>query len=333
MLATVVIPYNFSLENNYEQRWENKKVETGIIDRYFINLPSGQSSMKISLTRNSNEHTMTRFNLFDPNGIKVSTSPVLYSVDNEDLVEKTFYNLGPGIYEVDVEGYFRAEKVSQYNLAVKFYSVNLLDERTLTKDINTITVINNFNSADKYFLSGNIIGYKSTNTVELKGSEHHKYSFSFNSGESSKTFKLNLSKEDFSKLTDFAVLILDEEGVAVKSTAFSYKEASISVKNSFSDENAEYTLELIPGFAHQTSAMTIEITEETKFVSSKYLDVSYAGKDNLTLYPNIPVRLQCEFDEIDQAIPNNANVYGKIYFESAANGELIQEMPVYIMFE
>jgi len=32
-------------------------------------------------------------------------------------------------------------------------------------------------------------------------------------------------------------------------------------------------------------------------------------------------------------IPTGANVYGKIYFESAANGELIQEMPVYIRSE
>jgi tripeptidyl-peptidase-2 len=333
MLATVVIPYNFLFENNYEQKWENKKVETGIIDRYFINLPSGQSSMKISLTRNSTEYSMTRFSLFDPNGIKISTSPVLSSVDNEDLVEKTFYNLKPGIYEVDVEGYFRAERISQYNLAVKFYSVNLLDERTLTKDINTITVINNFNSADKYFLSGNIIGYKSTNTVELKGSEHHKYSFSFNSGESSKTFKLNLSKEDFSKLTDFAILILDEEGVAVKSTAFSYKDASISIKNSSNNENTNYTLELIPAFTHTNGEMIIKITESTKFTSTQKVNVTYAGKNDLTLYPQIPVQLKCEYEKTDMIVPTGSNVYGKIYFQSAANNEVVCEIPVYIRFE
>jgi subtilisin family serine protease len=329
MLATVVMPYNFSSRNNYEMTWADKKIEAGDIDRYFIKLPGGQTSMKISLTRNQNEYSMTRFKLFDPDGKSIKGSAVLYSVDNETLVEKTYYNLSPGIYEVDVEGYFRAENISQYNLAVKFRGVNRLDDKALSSNNNTLTVMNAFNSADKYSISGNIIGYKSTRTAELKGNEHHKYSFTFNHGESSKTFKLNLSKEDFSKLTDFAVLILDEEGVAIKRAAFSYKEASIIVNNLSDTENAKFTLELIPGFAHETGEMTIEITEETKFASSKYLDVTYEGKNNLILYPSIPVQLQCEFDETDQVIPENVKVFGKIYFNCAASNEVEGEVPVY----
>ena len=329
MLATVVIPYNFSSGNNYEMNWTDKKIEAGDIDRYFIKLPGVQTSTKISLTRNKNEYSMTRFKLFDPDGKSIKGSSVLYSVDNETLVEKIYYSLSPGIYEVDVEGYFRAETVSQYNLAVKFYGINRLDNKVLSNNNNTLTVMNAFNSEDKYFISGDIIGYKTTSTVELKGSEHYKYSFTFNPGESSKTFKLTLSKEDFSKLTDFAVLILDEEGVAVKSTAFSYKEASIKINNSSDTDNPKYTLELIPGFAHETGEMTIEITEETNFAGTKYMEVTYAGKHNLILYPSIPVQLQCKFDEIDQVIPKNADVFGKIYFQSEANNEIEAEFPVY----
>ena len=67
---------------------------------------------------------------------------------------------------------------------------------------------------------------------------------------------------------------------------------------------------MIPGFAHETGEMTIEITEETKFDSPKNLDVSYAGVNNLTLYPNIPVELQCGFDETGIVIPENANMFG-----------------------
>ncbi|MFC2119708.1 S8 family serine peptidase [Bacteroidota bacterium] len=329
MLATVVMPYHFSSGNNYEMNWADKKIEWGDIDRYFIRLPGGQTSMKISLTRNQNEYSMTRFKLFDTDGRSIKGySSVLYSVDNETLVEKIYYNLSPGIYEVDVEGYFRAESISQYNLGIEFYGVNRLDDKVLSNNNNTVTVMNTFNSADKYSISGYIIGYKSTSTVELKGKEHYKYSFNFNPGESSKTFKLNLSKEDFSKLTDFAVLILDEEGVAVKSTAFSYKEESISVTNSSGSENTKYTLELIPGFAHKTGEMTIEITEDTKFASSRNMNITFAGKDNLTLYPNIPVELNCEFYDVNQVIPENANMYGKVYFNCAASNEIEAEIPV-----
>jgi subtilisin family serine protease len=84
MLATVVIPYNFPIENKYEMDWKNKTIRTGDIDRYFINLPAGQTSMRISLTRNPDEYSMTRYTLFDTDGIKVAKSTILYSVDNED---------------------------------------------------------------------------------------------------------------------------------------------------------------------------------------------------------------------------------------------------------
>jgi len=329
MLATVVMPYSFSSENDYEMNWGDKKIEAGDIDRYFIKLPGGQTSMKVSLTRNKNEYSMTRFKLFDPDGKIIDGSPVLYSVDDETLVEKIYYNLIPGIYEIDVEGYFKAEKVSQYNLGVKFYGINRLDENVIGNNNNTLTVINAFNSADKYSISGNIIGYTTTSTVQLKGNEHYKYSFTFNPGESSKTFKLTLSKEDFSKLTDFAVLILDEDGVAVNSDAFSYREASITITNLSDDENEKYTLELIPGFANETGEMKIDITEDTEFIRSKYLEVTHDGKDNLIIYPSIPVQLQCGFDEIDQVVPENGNIYGEIYFQSEANNEFEAEIPVY----
>ena len=332
MLATVVMPYNFSSANNYKMYWADKKIEAGDIDRYFIKLPGGQTSMKISLTRNENEYSMIRFKLFDPDGKSIDGSTILYSVDDETSVEEIYYNLSPGIYEVDVEGYFRAETVSQYNLSIKFCGINRLDNEALSNTNNTIKVMNAFNSADKYYISGAIIGYKTTSTVELKGKEHYKYSFTFNPGESSKTFDLTLSKEDFSKLTDFAVLILDEEGIAVESDAFSYKEDSITINNLSDTENAKYTLELIPGFARETAEMTMEIVEETRFADSKYMDVTYSGNKNLTLYPSIPVQLKCEFDQIDQVVPENADVFGKIHFQSEADNEFEAEIPVYFDF-
>jgi subtilisin family serine protease len=329
MLATVVMPYNFSSANNYEMNWVDKKIEAGDIDRYFIKLPGGQTSMKISLTRDQNEYSMTRFKLFDPDGKSIDGSSVLYSVDDETLVEDIYYNLSPGIYEVDVEGYFRAETVSQYNLGIKFFGINRLDESVISNNNNTLTVINAFNSADKYSISGDIIGFTTTSTVHLKGNEHYKYSFTFKPGESSKTFMLTLSKEDFSKLTDFAFFILNENGVAVKSKAFSYKEATITINNLSDDENAKYTLELVPAFADKKGEMKIEITEDTKFETSKYLEVTHAGSDNLILYPSIPVQLKCKFDEIDQVMPENANIYGEIYFQSEAANEFEAEFPVY----
>ncbi len=174
MLATVVIPYEFTSGNNYEMRWVDNTVETGMIDRYFINLPAGQTGMRISLTRNPDKYSMTRFRLFDPDGREYDISSVLYSIDGEYAVEEYYYNLKPGVYEVDVEGYFRAEDVSQYNLQVNFYGLERIDKKVITQDDNILKIINHFNKKASCNLRGEIPGYNKVHKIDLKGGDHYK---------------------------------------------------------------------------------------------------------------------------------------------------------------
>jgi subtilisin family serine protease len=329
MLATVVIPYTFSIENNYKREWKNKEIRSGDEDRYFINIPAGQTALKISLTRNDGDYTMVRYHLFNPDGIEEEGSPVLYSVDNENVVENIYYNLKPGVYEIDVEGYFKAEKKSHYNLSVSFYGINRLDDECLSSGNNTIKIINSNNSADKYLLSGEITGYKIIRTAELKGGNHFNLPFKFNPGESSKIFTLNLSKEDFNKVTDFAMLILDKNGFAVRSDALSYSKGTISIDNpGIGDE--DFTLELIPGFTHEAGEMIITITEETEYIAKGNIGVTFSGNNIVTLYPGIPVELNCEFEEVTEPVPEDASVIGKIYFVSEVSNKTECELPVIV---
>jgi len=328
MLATIVIPYDFSPSNNYEMTWVDNTVETGLIDRYFINLPAGQTGMRIAITRNSDKYSMTRFRLFDPDGREHDISSVLYSVDEEDMVEKFYYNLIPGIYEVDVEGYFRAEDISQYNLEINFYGIENIDEKVITMDNNSLNIINNFNIKTDYNLSGEIPGYKNVHSIGLKGGDHYKLPITLKSGEVSKEFEFELTKDDFNKVTDFAFIILDEEGVAVESNALSYRDGYISINRSTDSEDENYTLEIIPGFAHKDGEMNIEVTEKTSLENPVTVDVNYNGRERVTLYPNILTELKCDFDLPDIQIPEDAKFYGMIEFKSAANDKVECELPV-----
>ncbi len=92
-------------------------------------------------------------------------------------------------------------------------------------------------------------------------------------------------------------------------------------------------MELIPAFSHANGEMIITIAETTKFTFTQNINVSYAGNYNLTLYPQIPVQLKCEYEKTDMIVPTGANVFGKIYFQSAVNNEVVCEIPVYIRFE
>jgi len=328
MLATVVIPYEFTSCKNYEIKWIDKTVETGMIDRYFIKLPAGQSGMRISLTRNADKYSMTRFRLFDPDGRQHDLSSVLYSVDGENMVEEYYYNLKPGVYEVDVEGYFRAEDVSQYNLEINFYGIERMGKKVITHDDNALKILNRFNNKTQYNLSGVIAGYKKVHTIGLKGGDHYKLPFTLNQEESLKEFEFNLTKLDFNKVTDFAFIILDEEGVAVESNALSYRNGSISISRSSDSESEDYTLEIIPGFAHKDGEMTIKVTEKTSLENPETIGVNYNGRAQVSLYPNIPVALQCDFELPEIEIPENAKFYGMIEFKSAANDKVECELPV-----
>ena len=63
------------------------------------------------------------------NGIQIDRSAVLYSVNKDEKVENYYYDLEPGIYEVDVDGFFLATDPSTYNLAVEFLSIQTVDSK------------------------------------------------------------------------------------------------------------------------------------------------------------------------------------------------------------
>ncbi len=85
----------------------------------------------------------------------------------------------------------------------------------------------------------------------MKNSECRLY---LRKGEKSKEFKLEISKTDYNKFTDLALLIYDTDGVVVNSDALSYSTGSLSVKNSSDADSTEYVFEIVPGFAHESSS-------------------------------------------------------------------------------
>jgi tripeptidyl-peptidase II len=330
MLATVVIPYEFTPDKNYELKWTDKQIEAGMVDRYFINLPPGQTSMRVELTRNPIDYSMTRYLLFNPDGINIGGSALLSSANNRESVERYFYNLAPGIYEIVVDGLFRADETSNYNLSIKFSGISTKNQE-LSVGINHIQVINLFNNPVNYNLSGKVMGYEIIHDAELKGDDNILMPFTFNAGEDSKEFKIKLRKEDYNKLTDFSMLILNEEGRIVRNDALSYAEGSLSIQNHSGSEDTKYTLQLIPGFTHLSGEMKFEIIESTTFSNPDPINVKYAGRNNVALYPNIPVELECGIKGLTLEVPEEAKVYGTLFFESSITKIIEHELPVYII--
>jgi tripeptidyl-peptidase II len=332
MLASVVIPHHFSFENNYSNSWKSVKVEQGLINRYFIELPAGQTGMNVKLAASNNEYARVRYYLFDPNGIKHDTSPAVHTLENKNEVDVNYYNLEPGVYEIIIDGIFLAKDISTYDLTVQFYGINRLDNNIVDVDNNQIEVVNLFNQPANYNLKGQMLGYEINHEVTISGSEKFRMPFVLRKAEASKEFKLKMSKTDFSKLTDLALIIYDENGADVSSDALSYSNGSISIKNNSTAETTDYVFEIVPGFAHESSSADINITEVTTFKSEYSFDVMSEKRSVVNLYPSLPRQMQIDFEVPNEFFPENSQPVGKISFESSSTKKTEYELPIKFKF-
>ena len=332
MLATVVIPYTFSAENNYSINWNSTKIEQGLIDHYFIELPAGQTGMNIKLSSVKNEYARVRFHLFDPDGIGIDVSTVLHTLDGETEVEENYFNLSPGVYEVDVEGYFLAKDTSTYNLAIQFHGINRLDNKIIDEINNKIEVVDLFDQAEDYNITGKFEGYEINHKITIQGSEKFRMPFFLRKGEQSKKFKLEMSKEDYNKLTDLALIIYDSEGVDVSNDALSYRTGSVSIDNNSNEDSTEYVFEIVPGFANESSSADIKLTEITGFKTEYYFNVVIDRRSNVTLYPSLPKQFEIYFEKPDEYFPDNSEPFGKISFESSSSKKVEYELPIKFKF-
>lgn len=327
MMATVIIPYQFSASNNYKMTWSDQKVDIGMIKRYFISLPGGQNSTKIILESNKNDYAKVRYRLFDPNGVEVYLSSQLNSVTKDDMLQSIHYDLEPGVYELIAEGMYTANGISTFNLSVEFSSIQFSSYTEISREDNERDVTNLFNEVKTYNLSGEILGYEKTYFVPLTGADIYKMPFTFRKGESSKKFNIELKKEDFNKLTDFALMIYDEAGYAVSKGGLSNRTGAIDISNYVDEDSVEYTLAFVPAFTHKNSEMKIKVNEITRFSSSIPVSVVNREKRSVTLYPNSPRTLRFGILKPDDAIPANAKFYGKIYFKSSSTNKIEYELP------
>lgn len=335
MIATVVIPNELTSSNNYKMNWKDQVVQQGMIKRYFVKVPAGQNSMKVVLSRDasSNKYSRCRYFLHDNNGIQVDQSNVLYSVNKDEKIENYYYDLEPGIYEVDVDGFFLATDSSTYNLAVEFSSIQTVDGKELSANDKRIELINYFNETEIYNINSEMLGYQREYNLLVDGNDTYKMPFTIFNGEGSKEFSFTLTKEDYSRITDFTFQILDETGKAVSKGGLSYRTGgSVSVDMPADKDSATFVLEIIPAFASKELSANLEVKEITYFPSPIHVDAKSNGKEALTLYPNNIKYVDFNFTKPELIIPADANGYGKLYFKSPSTDKTEYELPINFKF-
>lgn len=331
MIATVVIPYEFNSSNNYKMLWKDETVAQGMLKRYFIKIPAGQNSMKITLSRDkmSNKYSRCRYFLHNNDGIQIDVSKVLYSVNNDEKVENHYFDLTPGVYEIVVDGFFLASEPSTYNLEVEFSSISRVNTNYLTEENSSIDLVNFFSEARTYNLSGELLGLERNYPLTVYGKGTLKFPFTLVKGEKSREFDFTLTKEDFNKVTDFSFQILDSTGKAVSKNALSYRSGgTVSVELPNDKDSANYVLELIPAFVNKELTAKVFVRELTYLPTPIQLEVKNAGKKSITLYPNNIKTIDVKFVKPDIYKSDDSLGFGKIYFKSQSTNNTEYELPI-----
>ncbi len=330
LMATVVIPYEFSADNNYSAHWKFDSLAPGENKRFFLDVPAGATSLRIKLHAKEKDYAVAWYFLHQPDGRQFGRGYLKSNV-NEDESENYYYNLKPGVYELDVQGYFRAKGKSKFDMEVQFGGIDVLTHSSVSAANNEIEVVNNFNEVKSLSLSGKILGYEKNYTVKLKDTDVYEMPFVLTKNEASKSFEISISKEDFNKTTDFAVQIYDTTGTAIQKTGLSYKTETISIRNRFKADTTKLRLELRPAFANAPEPMTIHIKETTRFKKTVRVNVTDRGSSSATFYPSIIETLKLNFKAPKTALPNGAKPYGMIYLKNNKDKTEF-EFPIYFTF-
>jgi tripeptidyl-peptidase-2 len=328
MMATVVIPYQLNNKNDYSMIVEDQELAPGILKRYFLEVPFGASVLHLRFSAEENKFASARFIVHDPNGA-AQLFGIFNAQGTEDFVDRYLTNLEPGVYELDVLGNFNSKANSTYNLLAEVDGITRIDKDLMVGKNHSVQLENVFDKVCTYNVSGDISGYQKEFSVTMDSVKTYDIPFVIKKGEKSKSFAIEISKEDFNKVTDFTYAIYDSSGKALSAGGLSYRTGDISIDNDFKSDLTKLKLVIIPGYANAAGKMDVKITETTELENHSPIKFK---SGSLTFYPTVNQTVSFDFKKPDFIIPTDSKFNGKIEFKSIRTDKTVFEMPLVFVF-
>lgn len=319
LMATFIVPYEFATENNYSLSFNDVKILPAMHKRYYIKIPAGTSNLNLTIESNKKEYTDVRYYLHDADGRKKLYGSLNSKSDDGKKVEHV-QDVEPGVYEFVILGQYKSDRESTFDLNFEIDGINILGHSI--SHSGNIEVVNYFSKLKEYDLDGKVLGYQKSYIAETKGKEAFEVQFKLNVGESKKTFNISLDKEDFNRVTDFAMMIYNKDGKSKSVGGLSYKDGSITIKKENADQIEDYKLVIVPGFTNEPSNIKIKVTEKNYFTVQNEIKISINNKSSLSMYPFITYKLYCEYKLPNITIDEGYNYFGEINFKSAKSDKI-----------
>jgi tripeptidyl-peptidase-2 len=330
--VTLAIPHKANEDNNYEISIRDKSLGIGDIDRHFTEVPAGASSMQVKLSRVPGKHYGMGMYVFEPDGSRLYFGSSAEANDDKDIVfEVSGEALEPGMWEILPYCYYQSNKASAYNLDIRFgvlesdpetiTKMNFAEDFTLFSDIGLVC---QGNKPRKVQLSGQVTGYFTNSENKISGKSKFEKKINISDKIAEYRVKIELSEEDYAKITDMAVNIYDSKGKSVRGTGLGRKSEFINLGIS---KPGTYTLEIIPGFTSkkdEKSGMNIILEEE--FIFNQRQNLKF-NSEKTTLYPGLQKNIRVISENPLPMAPENFKSGGFIEIRGE-EGMLLKKIPV-----
>jgi hypothetical protein len=230
--VTIVIPYEFNTNNHHTLYFENEKINTGDIKRYFVKVTNSTSHIMIQLRAKENKSNC-RIYVFNPDGRKIHASGFTGNSGDQTFVLEAPH-LIPGVYEIDVFANYNNNKNSSYDLIVRESGIMLQNKNiSMQYGERPEFQFRLRNQLDDYFkgdIRGSLKGLFKEETVNVKHSDAYTYRIHVPLNCNYLKLRFQIPVKDFLKTTDLSLLLTNDIGETLINTSMDFNSETIYVQ-------------------------------------------------------------------------------------------------------
>ncbi len=328
LINTVVVPYRFTSEPEFQRSFKNRTVAGWTVDRYFVAVPPGASAMHVKLSAPEGEESKASIErIFRPTGEQHRVrSRRLDTAAGKREVDETFtHNLQPGVWEIDVVA-DRPDKQWPYDLTVRFAGLQA-DPDAITELDQDLAITNMFDRPVPASCDGRIEGFRMHKEDQFKGlKDELTYSVSLDENYDRIRLDLEMTPEAYATTTDIGVAV-ESDGEAIYSSAFSNRTVKATVPS-----GGAKSLKVVirSGFAvsddQRETPITVNI--DRLLATPVPIEVTRDGSSSIDFVPGVPIGLELETGGDLPEAPDGTSPVGYLRVRERSSENEVLRIPV-----
>ncbi len=318
--VAVINPYRFLPENGETLSFRAKSLAAGEIQRYYVQVDEDATALRVDLHNNGAPDNTVRLYIFDQEGRNVK---IISGGDKNSSVWLLPQKRDRGIWEFVFWPHFHNRSAVSPSFTLTQYRVGIV--KMTNREMNyeagknpegKITIVNPSSVAYNARWSGKIIGYVAEKSYNIQN-DNFRLPLKAESFVDRIDLEMEILDDDFEKVTDLAVNIIDMDGRAVEQDGFTYKHLKMSL---YPEKGKEYSLEFVAAFTNAYENKWKLRIRETRYYEYSYAVYIYPDQiSNLKILPGHSMDLEFEVTEPLPTLPKKYRYKMKLEYLDERN--------------